>query len=291
MTKRTRRPEARNRAIARTAPGIGSCASHTTPSRSHSTVSGPSQSPIVATDFVWHPVSVPRFTPFPALRYSVSTIDDLIAPPYDVLSDDDLDELNARDRFNITHVDVPRGVGRSRSVRAAGNTLQAVDRRGRLAFDPSHLHAVPPDASPMPAGPHATSSACSVDSRSARTGSRRRAAARAGHAEGIDGSSRPDPGHPGQLSPIWGLSFADGLTDLLVAPGEPIASVTIDGVEHTVERVTDPVRLQAISETMATDDVLIADGHHRYGVAEQYRDEMRTARVVRTPMPSTRSRS
>jgi len=28
---------------------------------------------------------------------------------------------------------------------------------------------------------------------------------------------------------------------------------------------------------MATDDVLIADGHHRYGVSQQYRDEIRAA--------------
>jgi uncharacterized protein (DUF1015 family) len=51
---------------------------------------------------------VPRFTPFPALRYRDREIDDLIAPPYDVLSDADLDALGGRSRFNITHVDVPR---------------------------------------------------------------------------------------------------------------------------------------------------------------------------------------
>ena len=79
------------------------------------------------------------------------------------------------------------------------------------------------------------------------------------------------------MSPIWGLSLADGLTELLDRAGEPIASVTIDGVEHTVERVSDPDRIAAISAKIATDDVLIADGHHRYGVAQKFRDEMREA--------------
>ena len=42
------------------------------------------------------------------------------------------------------------------------------------------------------------------------------------------------------LSPVWGLSLATGLTELLAAPADPIASVTVDGVEHIVERVERP---------------------------------------------------
>jgi uncharacterized protein (DUF1015 family) len=79
------------------------------------------------------------------------------------------------------------------------------------------------------------------------------------------------------LSPVWGLSLATGLTELLAAPAEPIASVTVDGVEHVVERVSDPVRIDAIAAAIASDDVLIADGHHRYGIGRTYRDERRAA--------------
>ena len=53
------------------------------------------------------------------------------------------------------------------------------------------------------------------------------------------------------MSPIWGLSLAAGLTALLVEPGEPVGSVTFDGVTHTVERVTDPDRVAAISAKVA----------------------------------------
>ena len=77
------------------------------------------------------------------------------------------------------------------------------------------------------------------------------------------------------LSPVWGLSLATGLTELLTAPADPIASVTVDGVEHVVERVSDPVRIDAIAAALASDDVLIADGHHRYGISRTYRDERR----------------
>jgi uncharacterized protein (DUF1015 family) len=79
------------------------------------------------------------------------------------------------------------------------------------------------------------------------------------------------------LSPVWGLSLARGLTELLAEPGEALGTVFDEGVEHRVERVTEQRRIAAISELLASDDVLIADGHHRYGVARMYRDEVREA--------------
>ena len=91
------------------------------------------------------------------------------------------------------------------------------------------------------------------------------------------------------LSPVWGLSLASGLTELLDEPGEPVGAVTVDGVEHVVERVTDPARIAAIREHLGRDDVLIADGHHRYGVSRTYRDEVRAATgPTTTPRPSRR---
>lgn len=54
--------------------------------------------------------------------------------------------------------------------------------------------------------------------------------------------------------------------------------LVVDGVEHVVERVVDPDRIAAISAIIGADDVLIADGHHRYGVARRYRDEMAEAK-------------
>lgn len=55
-------------------------------------------------------MSVPRFEPFNAIRYASNVNwDEVIAPPYDVLSDDDVIELGRRSRHNITWIDVPRG--------------------------------------------------------------------------------------------------------------------------------------------------------------------------------------
>ena len=41
------------------------------------------------------------------------------------------------------------------------------------------------------------------------------------------------------LSPVWGLSLAAGLTGLLQEPGELVGEVTVDGVVHRVERITE----------------------------------------------------
>ena len=72
---------------------------------------------------------VPRFEPFRAVRYAPGIdLDAVVAPPYDVVSDADVDALAARDPRNIVHVDVPRG-GAERYATAGG--CCAVARRRR----------------------------------------------------------------------------------------------------------------------------------------------------------------
>jgi uncharacterized protein (DUF1015 family) len=78
------------------------------------------------------------------------------------------------------------------------------------------------------------------------------------------------------LSPVWGLSLASGLSQLLNEPGESVGSVTDDlGVIHSVERVSDGARIAAISAAISSHSVVIADGHHRYAISRTYRDETR----------------
>ena len=218
---------------------------------------------------------MPRFTPFAALRYSADTIDDLIAPPYDVLSASDLDELNARSPHNITHIDVPRESDGPDRYQTAAATMQRWIADGVLVADRTLSFTIYrmrfTDA----------------------TGAARDIAGVLGGLEVVDEGGRGVLPHErvtpkastdrldltratrANLSPVWGLSLATGLTELLAAPAEPIASVTVDGVEHVVERVSDPVRIDAIAAAIASDDVLIADGHHRYGISRTYRDERR----------------
>ena len=78
------------------------------------------------------------------------------------------------------------------------------------------------------------------------------------------------------LSAVWGLSLAGGLSKLLDEPGLWLGELTDEGgVHHAFERVTDPVRVGAIEAAVGAAPVIIADGHHRYEVARTYRDERR----------------
>lgn len=220
---------------------------------------------------------MPRFTPFPALRYRSNDLADLIAPPYDVLSDAELDELNARSPHNITHVDVPRehdGPGRYDEAAA---TLRSWIADGVMVADDDPTFTIYrlafTDATGADREIVGVLGGCEVGPYGASGVHAHERITPKASTDRLDLTRATDA----NLSPVWGLSLAAGLTDLLVEPGEPVASITIDGVTHTVERVTDPDRVTAISNRIASDDVLIADGHHRYGVAQQHRDDVRAS--------------
>jgi uncharacterized protein (DUF1015 family) len=217
---------------------------------------------------------VPRFEPFAALRYTVA-LDDVIAPPYDVVSDAEVDALEARDEHNIVRVDIPRERDGDERYEVAAGRLRAWIDAGVMVIDET---------------PSLTLYRMRfTDS----TGADRDIVGVMGGLEVVDEGAGGILPHERttpkastdrldltratrcNVSPIWGLSLADGLTELLTPTAEPMGAVTVDGVEHIVERVTDAERIIAIRDAIGSDDVLIADGHHRYGIARTYRDEVR----------------
>jgi uncharacterized protein (DUF1015 family) len=80
------------------------------------------------------------------------------------------------------------------------------------------------------------------------------------------------------LSPIWGLSLGAGLSEACEAPSHPLVQcVDIDGTAHSLWPITDPDRVSAIRAVVASDPVIIADGHHRYETALEYQAERHRA--------------
>ena len=219
---------------------------------------------------------MPRFEPFRAVRYAPGVdLDAVIAPPYDVLADADVDALAARDEHNIVHVDVPRG-GPERYETAAA-LLRAWLDDGTLARDDAPTFTLYRMRFTDAAGTRrdlvgVLGGLEVVDEGAGGVLPHERTTPKAS-TDRLDLTRATDA----NLSPVWGLSLASGLTALLAAPGEPVGAVTVDGVEHVVERVTDPERIAAIRDHLATDDVLIADGHHRYGISRTHRDDVRAA--------------
>lgn len=223
-------------------------------------------------------MGVPRFEPFPALRYAPGADwSRVIAPPYDVLSEADLDRLAGSDPHNIVHIDVPRERDGDDRYEAAADLLRRWIADGVLVRDDEPSFTLYRMSFVDSAGRDrdivgVLGALEVVDEGAGEVLPHERTTPKAS-TDRLDLTRTTDA----NLSPIWGLSLAEGLTSLLVEPGERLGSVSFDGVTHAVERVTDPARLAAISALVWSDDVLIADGHHRYGVARAYRDEVRAA--------------
>lgn len=225
----------------------------------------------------WQSVRVPRFEPFAALRFAPATLSQRVAPPYDVLSLDDVLALRSSDTHNITHVDVPLADDGPDPYAVAAERLRSWVGAGELELDERPSFTI-----------------CRM-SFTDETGRARTISGVIGGLEVVDegagGVLRHERTTPKastdrldltratdcNLSPVWGLSLAAGLTALLDEPGETVGIVVRDGVEHRFERVADPDRVARITAAVGAADVLIADGHHRYGVARRHRDDRREA--------------
>lgn len=224
---------------------------------------------------------VPRFEPFRAHRYPVARPGDiaaLVAPPYDVMDVAERDVYAAGDPHNIVHVDYPVERDGDDRYAAAARLLQTWVDSAAVSVDPV-----------------ATFSLYRMTFTDDR-GRERRTVGVIGALEVVDEGSTGVRAHErttpkaktdrldltratrANLSPVWGLSLTSGLSELLLEPGRPVATVmTADGVRHDLEVVDDPERVARIATAVSSSQVLIADGHHRYAISRTYRDEQRGA--------------
>jgi uncharacterized protein (DUF1015 family) len=224
---------------------------------------------------------VPRFEPFAAERYAPTVdLDAATAPPYDVIDPDQRARLAAGHPANAVHVDLPDEADGPGRYELANATLHRLLDEGVLVADPEPGFY--------------TYRMSYVDEQG-----------RPRHTTGVLGAlvlSRPGEGGilphehttpkaktdrldllratAHNLSPIWGLSLAAGLTDAVRPEGPPVASAVDDeGVTHELWRITDRSRIDAIAALVDSSPVVVADGHHRYETSLAYRDERRSAAV------------
>ena len=220
---------------------------------------------------------MPRFEPFHALRFADNgNLGVYCAPPYDVLSDYDRQQLAAQSAHNIVHIDLPIADPPSDAYANASHLLQSWIKDGVLQRDDE---------------PSLTLYRTSFTD---ETGKSRNIVGVIGSLEVVDEGAGGVLPHEqttpkaktdrldltratdANLSPVWGLSTKIGLSALLSEPGEPVGSVVdAEGVIHSVERVVDKSRIEAICAAVSSSPVVIADGHHRYAISRTFRDEVR----------------
>ena len=210
---------------------------------------------------------MPRFEPFPAVRYAPAAGDpsELVAPPYDVIGPDERAALEARSSRNAVRLELP-----SDGPDGAAARFQAWLADGTLVRDEAPAFYV----YRMTAGGQATTGVL---------GALELEAPGQGilpheHTTTKDKADRLGILRATQvnLSTIWGLSASGGRLAAAARPDglEALArAVDDEGVVHELWRLDDPDRMAEVTAAVGAQPVLIADGHHRFEVANIYRAE------------------
>jgi uncharacterized protein (DUF1015 family) len=214
--------------------------------------------------------------PLRTLRYETSVagpLEDVIAPPYDVIDDELRARLAARSPYNVVEIDLPP------SYQAAAATMADWQERGVLVTEDEPAVWVLRQDYRAPDGSDRT-----------RTG----VLARVRVEDYGPGRIRPhERTHPGpkedrlkltratqtNLSPIFSLfgdrdAIAARALDRIVASEPFDTAADLDGTQNTLWRSADEDLVAELQMALADAELLIADGHHRYETARVYADEI-----------------
>jgi uncharacterized protein (DUF1015 family) len=219
---------------------------------------------------------VSRFEPFVGVRYDPERVDldAVIAPPYDVIGPDELARLEARSPWNVVHIDLSKpDAARDRYDNACHHFHEWLDDGVLVTDEEPSYYVYRMGFHDEQGRPRQTAGVLGALELSAP-----------GEGDVLPHErtmSKPKDDRlnlmracRANLSPVWGLSLAEGLSALCELPGPPIARCTDDeGVHHRLWRISQPGVIDAIASAVASAPVVIADGHHRYETALAYRDE------------------
>jgi len=225
-------------------------------------------------------------SPFSGLRYAADRVGDLasvLCPPYDVISDDERGQLEARHPENVVRLELPRGADDTRYATAArllaswtaegilrpdaresfyvyeqqfGYAGQRYTRRGFFAavrLEAFERRVVLPHEK--------TLSAPKEDRRRLLRATRT------------------------QISPVFGLyrdasGAARAIIDEAASAAPAVDATTSDGVRHRLWPITSAAALDGLRLLLADKQILIADGHHRYETMLGLAPEMRPLDVA-----------
>jgi len=218
-----------------------------------------------------------RIRPFRALHYDTAAVGDLaavIAPPYDVIDDRQLERLYGRSPYNAVRLILNRS--RDRYAASAAELIEW-RARGVLTRDAQPClyyyvqdFALPDGGRRQRAGLMATVRLERFADGNIRPHERTFARAKEDRLKLLDACRA-------NLSPIFGI-YPDRLQALEPARRQSAEEAPwIDvgdeaGDRHRVWRIADPSRIDGIGQALSDRTVFIADGHHRYETALAYQD-------------------
>jgi len=211
---------------------------------------------------------MPRFVSFPGLRYAVDRVSpqDVICPPYDVIGPAEQAELEARSPFNAIHVEMPQADGDV--YEASATRFADWIAEGVLAFDAPSLYAYEMEGTDefgVARRTRGVFGALAIAEGDVLPHEQTTKKAKTDRLELLRATET-------NTSPIWVLT-PSGLTDAIADLGVPhMEALDDEGIEHRLW-VLPPDRAKQVAKLLASDPVLVADGHHRFEVAKNYRLE------------------
>jgi uncharacterized protein (DUF1015 family) len=214
--------------------------------------------------------------PLRPLRYAVSEMSNVVAPPYDVISPSERLELMARSPHNVVRLILPDGEGDAKYGQAAA-LLGAWRKEGTLvrdeqaAFYRYDQSFEPPGggARRMRRGFLALVRVVPFKDRIVLPHERTLSGPKEDRLK-LFRATRTN------LSPGFML-YRDPkrVLDGPLETGEVVSTFqTADGIEHSIAKVTAPDAIRTIVDHIGKSSLLIADGHHRYETALHYSQEI-----------------
>jgi uncharacterized protein (DUF1015 family) len=207
--------------------------------------------------------------PLKPLRYAPSVLERVVAPPYDVIDAAMRARLGAKDPHNVVHIDLPEGEGDARYSRAK-DLFRKWQEEGVLVRDetPSY-YRYSQTFEPPGGGDRLTRKGFFALVRAVPYSAR----VVLPHERTLTGPKQDrialSRTTRATLSPQFMLySDPSRRLDSDLDSGEPFAEFsTDDGVLHRLSRISNLERVRAITESLSSGTLLIADGHHRYETA------------------------
>jgi uncharacterized protein (DUF1015 family) len=211
--------------------------------------------------------------PLRALHYAPADLQQVVAPPYDVIDAAQKQALLRRSEHNIVAVDLPADYDEAARTLAGWVEQGVLTRDDEPAVWALEQDYTGPDGTPR----RRRGVLCLV--RVTDYGPGRIRPHERTHAGPKEDRLKLTRATRTQLSPIFSL-FADpdgwaraALDQHMAAP--PWGEVTDeDGTHNRLWRVADPTAIDAFTRALAERELLIADGHHRYETARVYADEV-----------------
>ena len=218
-----------------------------------------------------------EITPLTALRYDIDRtggLQDVVAPPYDVIDDAQRAALVARSPYNVVSIDLP--VGGDDRYREAATQLRAwIDEGVVVADDTPALWTLAQDYT-GPDGRQRTRQGIFARVRVEDYGAGRIRPHERTHPGPKEDRLRLTRATQANLSPIFSLySDPSGIAASTIDAAQPWAETTDDdGTVNRLGQVTDPAVIDAFAAALTDTELLIADGHHRYETARVYAEEI-----------------